>query len=179
MDRSVPLALVLSSALGATLVHSPLELLTTRVVLLVCLLASFFLGLLVLVALLRRLPRLVRIGLRVVLVPLALRAVYFALVYHWLTPELAVAGLGLGVAAFWSVPLPRLRPKSPRLVQGAGLFGLALGALWSALPTGLLVTGLIHHRTPLGLLSHGGLLIGPFALGLLSSSSGSAETAVS
>lgn len=177
MNRSVPLALVLGGGLGAALAHSALEPLTTRLVLLLCLLASFFVGLLVLIALIRRLPRPVRLGLAVLSVPFALRAIYFALVYHWLTPELAIAGLGIGVAAFWSVPLPRLRLESPRLALGAGLFGLAVGALWSTLPVWLLVKGIVHHRTPFGLLSYGGLLVGPFALALLSSSSGSAETA--
>lgn len=177
MNRSVPVALVLGGGLGVALSHSTLEPLTTRLLLLLCLLASFFLGLLVLVALVRRLPRTVRIGLGVVLVPLALRAAYFALAFHWLTPELALAGVGVGVFAFWSVPLPRLRLESPRLALGAGLFGLAIGALWSTLPAWLLLKGLIHHRTPFGLLGYGGLLMGPLALGLFSSSSGSAETA--
>ncbi|MBB6053077.1 hypothetical protein [Armatimonas rosea] len=177
MNRFVPLAFVLGGVAGALLTHSTLEPVATRLAALLCLLASLLLVLLVLVALLRRLPRLALIVVGLVALPLALRAIFFAVAYRAFLPELAILGLGVGVLAFWPASLPRLRSGTKRLLLGAGVFGLVLGIQWSVLPTRSLLHGLRHNFTPLGLLTYSGLLLGPFALALLSSSSGSDETA--
>jgi hypothetical protein len=170
MNRSVPLALFLGGVLGVALTHTALEPLTTRLVLLLCILASLLVGTLALGALLRRLPRPVLLVLGLITLCITLRAVYFLVRFHWPHPTLGLAGLALAVVGLWRVPLPQITRGSWRLVRGAGALGLALGVQLSVLSLPTLVHGLLHHRTPLGLLGHGGLLLGPLALAWLSSS---------
>jgi hypothetical protein len=142
--------------------------------------------LLLLIAALRLLPRRGRMMLALLVAPLALRGLYFAVRHHWLTPGLFVVGLILGTVLLWRVK-PRIATLSRKSGAAlAALCGLGVPLLWSGFAPRDLLHGVKRWRsepstrTPLGIAAHTGLL-GGFALfpllGVLSLRSGSDENA--
>lgn len=178
-------ALLSGLLLGALLVQSPWGPQATHLCYLLCLLASLLIGLSLLVACLRALPLGVRIVLLLPTLALSGQGLYFLLWHHWVLVGVGVFLGLLGVLALWRLPLPELTTRrGDRWACGLFLCGAAVAIQTAGAPAWELLSGLVHQRTPLGLAAHLGLLLGPVSLGvfgasLLSSSSGSAETALS
>jgi hypothetical protein len=166
VNRTVFLTFALGASLGLALAHSPVALPLTRLVGVGCVLASLLAVLLCLLVTLKRLPRSVRLTLGLVALGLVGRSVYLALRYHGLTSGLVLGGFLVVLWALWSTPLfwPRLALRQAALL--ALVCGMGVALQLTALPPLDLLRSSRNSPTPLGRVSHFGLLGGVALLSL-------------
>lgn len=188
MNRLALIALLIGIGVGCALMASPWALPLTRLVGALSLTGLLALAALLVLTVLHRLPeRLVGVIASLALL-YGLRALYLVAFHHWATPGLFVLGGLVVLTALWGVPLRLPYLRGHQRARLAALCGMATAVQWNAFAPRDLLHGVQRWkqepltRTPLGIASHGGLLLslGLFPLlgfAAISSRSGSDGTA--